>query len=183
MSDKYTVTVSTISAYDSEVVVSYTGTLEELVQWGYFGDPTNPIPYPRCNPFNDDLYIIEDAVNPVTGKIVKGYRWFNDGHGDNPAHPAVEDPQAVKAIDPEISGDIKAGEIELDEVPEREYITLHPQPLELTYENVLAYLKYACEDTQHVVKLEKESTTISETNPYTFSGWDKNGLTQEPPKP
>ena len=157
MSDKYTVTVSTISAYDSEVVVSYTGTLEELAQWGYLGDPTNPIPYPRCNPFNDDLYITEDAVNPVTGKIVRGYRWFNDGYGDNPAHPAVKDPKAVKAIDPELFNDIKAGELELDEIPEREYIILHPQPLELTYENVLAYLKYACEDSQHVVKLEPAS--------------------------
>ena len=103
MSDKYTVTVSTISAYDSKVITSYTGTLEELAQWGYFGDPTNPAPDPRFNLFNDDLYIIENAVNPITGKIVKGYRWFNDGHGDNPAHPAFEDPQAVKAIDTETS--------------------------------------------------------------------------------
>ena len=132
MSDKYTVTVSTISAYDSEVVVSYTGTLEELVQWGYFGDPTNPIPNPRYNP-------------------------FNDGYGDNPAHPAIEDPQAVKAIDPETFNDIKAGELELDEIPEKEYITLHPKPLEFTYENVLEYLRYTCEDSQHVVKLEPNS--------------------------
>lgn len=157
MSDKYTVTVSTISAYDSEVVMSYTGTLEELAQWGYFGDPTNPIPDPRYNPFNDDLYITEGAVNPITKKIVKGYRWFNDGHGDNPAHPAFKDPQAVKAIDPETFNDIKAGELELDEIPEKEYITLHPKPLEFTYENVLEYLRYTCEDSQHVVKLEPNS--------------------------
>jgi len=157
MSDKYTVTVSTISAYDSKVITSYTGTLEELAQWGYLGDPANPALDPRFNPFNDDLYMIEDAVNPVTGKIVKGYRWFNDGHGDNPAHPAFEDPQAVKAIDPETFNDIKAGELELDEIPEKEYITLHPKPLEFTYENVLEYLRYTCEDSQHVVKLEPNS--------------------------
>ena len=157
MSDKYTVTVSTISAYDSKVITSYTGTLEELAQWGYFGDPTNPAPDPRFNLFNDDLYMIEDAVNPVTGEIVRGYRWFNDGHGDNPAHPAFEDSQAVKAIDTEIFNNIKAGELELDEIPEREYITLHPKPLAFTYENVLEYLRYTCEDSQHVVKLEPNS--------------------------
>ena len=156
MSDKYTVTVSTISAYDSKVITSYTGTLEELAQWGYFGDPTNPAPDPRFNLFNDDLYMIEDAVNPVTGEIVRGYRWFNDGHGDNPAHPAFEDPQAVKAIDTEIFNNIKAGELEFDEIPEREYITLHPKPLEFTYENVLEYLRYTCEDSQHGVKLEPD---------------------------
>ena len=78
---KYTATVSTISAYDSEVIMSSTGTLEELAQWGYLGDPTNPALDPHFNPFNDDLYMIEDAVNPVTGEIVKGYRWFNDGFG------------------------------------------------------------------------------------------------------
>lgn len=154
---KYTATVSTVSADASEPVVSYTGTLEELAQWGYLGDPANPALDPRFNPFNDDLYMIEDAVNPVTGEIVKGYRWFNDGYGDYPAHAADEDPQAIKAIEPEIFNDIKAGDLELDEVPEREYITLHPKPLAFTYENVLEYLRYTCEDTQHVVKLEPAS--------------------------
>lgn len=158
MSDKYTVTVSTISAYDSEVVMSYTGTLEELAQWGYLGDPSCPVIDPRLNRFDDDLYMdVESAVDPITEKIVNGYRRFNDGHGDNPAHPAIKDPQAVKAIDSELFNDIKAGELELDEIPEREYIILHPKPLEITYENVLAYLKYACEDSQHVVKLEPAS--------------------------
>ena len=71
---KYTATVSTISAYDSEVIMSSTGTLEELAQWGYLGDPANPALDPHFNPFNDDLYMIEDAVNPVTGEIVRGYR-------------------------------------------------------------------------------------------------------------
>lgn len=154
---KYTATVSTVSADASEPVVSYTGTLEELAQWGYLGDPASPALDPRFNPFNDDLYMIEDAVNPVTGEIVKGYRWFNDGYGDYPAYAADEDPQAVKAIEPEIFNDIKAGDLELDEVPEREYITLHPKPLAFTYENVLEYLRYTCEDTQHVVKLEPAS--------------------------
>ena len=154
---KYTATVLIVSAEPSEPVVSYTGTLEELAEWGYLGDPTNPALDPHFNPFNDDLYMIEDAVNPVTGEIVKGYQWFNNGYDDYPAYAADEDPQAVKAIDSEIFNDIKAGDLELDEVPEREYIILHPKPLELTYENVLAYLKYACEDTQHVVKLEPAS--------------------------
>lgn len=156
MSEKYTVTVS---ADASEPVVSYTGTLEELVYWGYgyLADPTSLVLDLRCNPFNNDLYTIEAAVNPVTGEMVQGHRWFNDGYGDNPAHPAFEDPHAIKAVEAEIFTDITTGELEIDEIPEREYIILHPEPLAFTYENVLEYLKYTCGDVQHVVTLEPAS--------------------------
>lgn len=69
---KYTATVSTVSADASEPVVSYTGTLEELAQWGYLGDPASPALDPRFNPFNDDLYTIakpERHVRPDGSRV------------------------------------------------------------------------------------------------------------------
>ena len=157
MTQKYTAKIMTRSYYEPQVTSSFTGTLEELTEWGYCGDPFADVLNSPYNPFNGDLFMTEDAMKP-TGEPVRGYRWWNDGHGDYPADiPAYEDPNTVMAIDSETYDAVQNGDLELEELSYREIFPLHPKPLGFTYENVLDYLKYTCEDSQHHVKLEPAS--------------------------
>lgn len=159
MTKKYTAKIETLSYYDSRVVAEFTGTLEEIADWGYRGRPESPNPDPKYNRYCDNDHMTEAAIDYMTGKPVHGYQWWNDGQGDFPANiEPYADTHSVEVIDAETWNEYQDKEDPSEFI--RKYLdwdyffTLHPEPLPYTEEKVLEYLRYTCDDTQHNVMLE-----------------------------